>query len=192
MAKDQVKKVEMLVIGGSAGSLDVLLKLLPVLPEGLPFPIVVVLHRKHSTDSALAELFSSRTVVPVKEIEDKESSLPGHIYLVPGDYHILFESSGTFSLDVSEKVNFSRPSIDVAFESAAEVYGASLCCLLLSGSNADGVEGLKAVKERGGMTLVQDPDTAEIPYMPQQAILQIPSVRVVAPDRLAGFIEEIR
>ena len=164
-----MKKCEALIIGGSAGSLDVLLRVLPNLRPDLPFPIIIVIHRKHGAESLLPDLLKGRTSMLVKEVEEKEHLFPATIYIAPSDYHLLIEQDRTFSLDSSEKINFSRPSIDVTFQTAAEVYGPALVCMLLSGSNSDGVNGLKAVKAHGGMAVIQNPDDAQMPYMPAQA-----------------------
>ena len=109
------EKCRLVIIGGSAGSIDVLIRIMPQLRTGLPFAIVIVLHRKNTGDSFLGELFGSRTAIPVTEIEDKNEIRPGQIFIAPADYHLLFETNGSFCLDDSEKVNYSRPSIDVAF-----------------------------------------------------------------------------
>lgn len=188
---EMTRPCRLLVIGGSAGSIEVILKFLPGIKKYPAFSIVIVLHRKSSGDSSLSELFATRTEVPVKEIEDKEYMQPGHIYVAPADYHLLFEKDTTFSLDFSEKVNYSRPSIDVTFESAADSYGAELCCLLLSGANADGVEGLRMVKRHGGWLAVQDPDTAESPFMPQNALLRNTIDSVLKVDEISGFINSL-
>lgn len=169
MEEDQLRPCDAMVIGGSAGSLDVLLKVLPELNVNLSFPIIIVVHRKNGADSLLPALLSGRTNLKVKEAEEKEPLLAGHIYVAPSDYHLLIENNRTFSLDYSEKVNYSRPSIDVTFESAASVYREKVVCMLLSGSNADGVKGLKVVKAFGGIAAIQDPRSALIPYMPAQA-----------------------
>lgn len=162
---------ELLVIGGSAGSLEALLQLLPALQSETSLAILLVLHRR-SGESLLANLLSDRTPWPVKEAEEKEPLLAGTIYIAPADYHLLIEKAKTVSLDYSEKVHYSRPSIDVTFEAAAEVYGAAVIGVLLSGANADGAAGLKKIKEAGGYVLVQDPKDAQVAYMPQQAIAQ--------------------
>ncbi|OJW71243.1 chemotaxis protein CheB [Spirosoma sp. 48-14] len=159
------------VIGGSTGSIDVLLQVLPVLSVPLTYICIIVLHRRNTADSTLAHLLSLKTTIPVREVEDKEPVRPGIIYLAPADYHVLIERDRTFALDDSEKVNYSRPSIDVTFESAAEVFGPSLIGVLLSGANADGTAGLKAIKKKGGLLVTQLPATAQAAMMPQQAIL---------------------
>src|ERR1700733_10706512 len=123
MEKAGISSIKLLVIGGSAGSLDVLLEILPHLRKDLPFAIAVVLHRKKESDSVLNDLLSGRSALPVKEVEDKQRILPATIYLAPADYHLLVEKDGWFAVDASEKVNYSRPSIDVSFESAADAYG---------------------------------------------------------------------
>ncbi len=161
---------KVVVIGGSAGSLKVLLQILQYLESIPTFSIVIILHRKNAEDSALEELIAMKTVLPVKEVEDKTLLEPGYIYIAPSDYHLLFEKNGLLSLDISEKVNFSRPSIDVSFESASEVYQSSLVGILLSGANADGTQGLKTIQKAGGKIIVQKPATAEMPFMPNYAI----------------------
>lgn len=192
MAENKITSFSrVLVIGGSAGSIDVLLKVLPGLKHHLKFPIVVVLHRKSSSESSLSDLFSSKTTLPISEIEDKQKMEPGHIYIAPADYHVLFEKNFLLSLDYSEKVNYSRPSIDVTFESAAEIYKDKTICLLLSGANSDGSAGVKAIKDNGGIVLVQDPDTADSPYMPAQAIATLPPDVILKPEAMSDFINLI-
>jgi two-component system, chemotaxis family, protein-glutamate methylesterase/glutaminase len=164
-----INRYELLIIGGSAGSLEVLLKILPKLPAGFPMAVAIIVHRKVA-ESQLAELLSDRCKLPLHEAEDKETILPGTVYLAPADYHLLIEKTKTFSLDYSEKINYSRPSIDVSFETAAEAYGNAVIGILLSGANADGAEGLRSIKKAGGVVIAQDPEEAAVSYMPQQAI----------------------
>lgn len=182
---------ELLIIGGSAGSLDVLLQVLPELRVPVSKAIIIVVHRKNINDLILTELLSAKTTVPVKEAEEKDPIQQNIIYIVPPDYHLLIENDKTFSLDVSEKVNYSRPSIDVTFTSAAEVFGNKLTCILLSGANADGVEGLKAAKRNGGTIIVQHPDSAEIPYMPLQAIKAIEADYVLNDEELKNYFARL-
>jgi len=169
-----VTKCELIVIGGSSGSLDVVLKIISSLRKDISFAIVIVLHRKTTSDSTLSELLTIRSSLPVKEVEDKDPVSPGIVYLAPSDYHLLFEKKHIFALDDSEKINYSRPSIDVTFESAAEAYGNTVTAILLSGSNSDGSLGLRSIHREKGVTIVQQPETASSPYMPQQAILNAP------------------
>ena len=183
-----MKKCKALVIGGSAGSLDVLLKVLPKLSETLSFPLIIVVHRKHGADSLLPDLLSGKTKLRVKEVDEKELIVGGTVYIAPSDYHLLIEQDQTFSLDYSEKVNYSRPAIDVTFQTAAEVYKDKLVCLLLSGSNADGVAGLATVKSYGGMALIQDPLTAQVAYMPAQAALHVDIDYALPIEEMAAFI----
>lgn len=182
---------KLIIIGGSAGSLEVLLQILPALSPDLTAPVIIVLHRKTTMDNILLDLLSSRTTLPVKEIEGKETALPGHIYIVPSDYHLLVENDCTFTLDYSEKINYSRPSIDVVYESAAHVYGAGLTCILLSGANADGTEGMHYVKKNGGTTIAQDPATAEVPYMPENAIRKSAADLVYTPEQIIQYINDL-
>jgi len=186
-----MKNCEALIIGGSAGSLDVLLKVLPAIDTLINFTIIIVVHRKQGMDSLLCDLLSSKTTIKVKEVEEKEKILPRTIYIAPSDYHLLLEKDLTFSLDYSEKVNYSRPSIDVTFQSAAEVYTNKLVCLLLSGSNADGVNGLITVSSYEGETAAQDPTTAQVDYMPAQAILRANIDHVLTIDEMAAYINAL-
>lgn len=185
------QRCDILIIGGSAGSLEVILKILPNLDTAIAFPIVLVLHRKSGRDSMLTELLSSKTEINVKELEEKEEIKSGNIYIVPPNYHLLIETDHTFSLDASEKVNFSRPSIDVTFESASEVFKENLFCILLSGSNSDGTEGLKKVKDNGGRVFVQNPVLAQAAFMPQSAIQNADVDAVLDVDEMAVFINQL-
>lgn len=181
---------DMLVIGGSAGSLSVVLELLPYLKKDWEVAIMIIFHRKDD-DGTLVDILSHRTQFVVKEVEDKEEIKPYVIYLAPTDYHVLVEKDKSFSLDYSEKINYCRPSIDATFESAADVYGKALVALLLSGANADGVDGLKAVGKNGGLVIVQDPATAEVPYMPQQAIKKVDVDIVMRREDIENTIEKL-
>ena len=164
-----INRYQLLIIGGSAGSLEVLVQLLPAFHKNLKLAIVVVMHRK-AGESMLVDVLGGKTTWPVKEAEEKENVEAGTVYVAPSDYHLLFEKNKTFSLDFSEKVHYSRPSIDVSFESAADAYGATVIAVLLSGANSDGSEGLNLIRNAGGIAIVQDPLEASVAYMPQQAI----------------------
>jgi two-component system, chemotaxis family, protein-glutamate methylesterase/glutaminase len=161
---------QLIVIGGSAGAMTALLELLPMLPAGFSLPIVIVVHLHPRQDSAHVERLGSQCALPVKEADEKEPIQPGTIYLAPPNYHLLIEQDHTFSLSIDERVNYSRPAIDVLFESAAQAYGSHLVGVVLTGANNDGAEGLRHIKERGGLAIVQDPRTAESTYMPQAAL----------------------
>jgi two-component system chemotaxis response regulator CheB len=192
MAKDRLTHpYEAIVIGGSTGSIEVLLSVLPALPDPLPFALIIVLHRKNTSDSTLASLLSTKTASPFREVDDKDPVKAGTIYLAPADYHLLIEQDKSFSLDDSEKVNYSRPSIDVTFESAADVYGPSLIGILLSGANADGTVGLKAVQKAGGLLVVQQPETALVGFMPRQAILNATVDYVLDIPGLIDFLKSV-
>jgi two-component system, chemotaxis family, protein-glutamate methylesterase/glutaminase len=169
MAKDTIDNHKVIVIGGSAGSLTIALKLLPALrPSNLS--VIIVFHRKQTDDTVLVDILSTRTQFQVREIEDKDILRPQVIYVAPADYHVLVEKDLSLTLDYSEKVNYSRPSIDVTFESAAQACGDRLSCILLSGANADGADGLLIAKSLGARIIIQDPSSAEVPFMPQSAL----------------------
>jgi two-component system chemotaxis response regulator CheB len=169
MAKTEVNKVKLIVIGGSSGSLQVILHILSRLPKNYPIPLLLIIHRANTADSMLLDLLVSKSNISVREVEEKDNILPSCVYLAPANYHVLIEKDETFTLDYSEKLNFSRPSIDVSFISAAMVYREKLTGILLSGANEDGAEGLKEIKEQGGHTIIQHPDEAMVNYMPLQA-----------------------
>ena len=171
MAQSELSKPrKVVVIGGSAGALSMVLDIVQRLRLDMDVTVLIVLHRKPAEDNVLLELLVAKTYFAVREVEDKDDLLPGVIYLAPPDYHVLLERNGCLTIDDSEKVNYSRPSIDVSFESAAEVYGSSLVCVLLSGANADGVAGLVIAKEKGAKVVIQDPGSAEFDYMPHHAM----------------------
>lgn len=192
MEKEQVNNSKrLLIIGGSSGSLDALLVILPMLKKNFPMPVMLVLHRNSSAGNTLVELLGNRTTLKVKEADEKEILTPGCIYIAPPDYHLLVEEDHTLSLDVSEKVNYCRPSIDVSFASAAAVYRSHLTAILLSGANADGAEGLKAVKEVKGLAIVQDPADAQVSYMPDQAIQLVEVDGVLTAKKIGELLREI-
>lgn len=192
MAKTRlINPAEAILIGGSTGSIEVLLQVLPALPAPLPFALIIVLHRKNTADSTLANLLSQKTTCPFREVDDKDPVKPGTIYLAPADYHLLIEQDKSFSLDDSEKINYSRPSIDVTFESAADVYGSSLIGVLLSGANADGMKGMQAIQKAGGLLIAQQPDTALVGFMPQQAIANTTVDYILDVPGLIEFLKSV-
>lgn len=190
MEKEQVK-IELIVIGGSSGSLDVLLTIFALLNRSFTIPIIIVLHRNKNADTNLIKVLSTKINLKVKEADEKEPIRPGNIYLAPPDYHLLIEKDRTLSLDISEKVQYSRPSIDVTFQSAADVYKSKLLGIILSGANSDGAAGLASIKKNGGSVIVQDPATAQIPYMPQQAIVQTKVDEILSTNEIAQYINSL-
>lgn len=192
MEENDLKKTfKAIVIGGSAGSLSVIFEMLPALQTNLSAAIIFVLHRKNSADSSLSSLLSTKTQIPTKEVEDKDPLIPGTIYLAPADYHLLIEKNLSFSLDSSEKINFSRPSIDVTFESAADVFGPDLIAILLSGANDDGTAGLLAVKKSHGLAIAQKPESAQMPFMPQHAISNMDIDLILDVKGIYNFINSL-
>lgn len=184
-------QAEMIIIGGSAGSLQVILQMLKKLQSPVAAPILLVLHRKAQSANILQTLLQQFSPVDVMETDDKTEIRSNTLYITPADYHLLFEDKTTMSLDSSEKMNYSRPSIDVTFKSAAEVFGARLIAVLLSGANADGVEGLAYIKKNGGTVWVQDPETAEVDYMPRRAMEEINYDLLIKPEELADYIQRL-
>jgi two-component system, chemotaxis family, protein-glutamate methylesterase/glutaminase len=178
----------LIIIGGSAGSLHVIFRLISPLTRNYKVPLLIVLHRHPQEGSRLIEVLVAKTKIPVIEVEDKESIKPGAIYVCPPDYHVLIEQNLLFSLDYSEKVNYSRPSIDVAFTAAADSLGDRITAILLSGGNADGSEGIQHVMNSGGLTIIQDPSEAEVPYMPEQALIRDERHVVMTSSEIAAYL----
>lgn len=183
--------VQLVMIGGSAGSLEVILELLPGLRPDLSFPVVIVLHRRSVTPLGIESLLSYKTDLKVREIEDKMPMAAGEIFIAPVDYHLLVETDGSFALDLSEKVHYSRPSIDVALESACDVYGENMCGILLSGANPDGAEGMKCIAGNGALVAIQEPSSCLVDVMPLAVKKLVPDVRSVLPSELAFFINNL-
>lgn len=163
-------QIKAIVVGASAGGVEALLNLYGELPEGFGLPIITVLHLPDEHRSQLAGVFARRVSLAVKEAADKQLIEPGTLYFASPGYHLSVERDFTLSLSQEERVNYSRPAIDVLFESAADAYGEHLLAILLTGANHDGARGLVRVKARGGLTLVQDPGEAQVPTMPQAAL----------------------
>ncbi|MES1175674.1 MAG: chemotaxis protein CheB [Myxococcales bacterium] len=159
-----------LVVGASAGAVEALNLLLPGVPQDARIPLVVIVHLPPNRPSLLPELFGTRCAARVREPLDKEPMSAGTIWFAPSNYHLLLETDCSFSLSIDEPVNFSRPSIDVLFESAADALGADLCAIVLTGANEDGARGARLVRDRGGLVIVQDPSTAVAADMPGAAI----------------------
>lgn len=162
--------IKSIIIGGSAGSFDVIVSILEGLDSSIEIPIIIVIHRPKNTESYLEKQLQFHTNYIIKEVETNEPMQKGFLYTAPADYHLLLEKELKFSLDTSEAVNYSRPAIDVTFESFSEVLKEDCCGILLSGSNNDGALGLKKIAENGGLTIVQDLKEAEFNMMPKAAI----------------------
>jgi two-component system, chemotaxis family, protein-glutamate methylesterase/glutaminase len=184
-------QIEAVVIGASAGALEALSAILPALPAEFKLPLIVVVHVPSNKRSALTDLFRAKCRLAVREVEDKEPISGGTVYFAPPDYHLLIEVDRTLSLSNDEPVLFSRPSIDVLFESAAEAFGAALVAVILTGANQDGAKGLSAVVQAGGIAIAQTPSEAFASAMPQAAVDLCPSARVMSLGAIAAYLQEI-
>jgi two-component system chemotaxis response regulator CheB len=178
---------KIVVIGTSLGGFSALKTVLVNLPAEFLAPIAIVQHRHKESDKTLQELLQEHTNLPIQEVEDKDEILPGQIYLAPADYHLLVEP-GYFTLSIDEPVSYARPSIDVLFESAADAYGERVIGVILTGAYQDGMQGLKKVKARGGITIVQEPTTAESPIMPEAAIAAVAVDWVLSLSEIAPLL----
>ena len=182
---------ELLIIGGSVGSTEILMDFIPKLPGNFQLAVVIVVHRKGSVNNLLSKILDEKAVIRVKEVDEKERIEVGTVYVAPGDYHLLIERDKTFSLDSSEKIINCRPSIDLAFQQAAGVYKNRLIGILLTGANKDGAEGLKCIANSGGVTIVQDPQEAEVNIMPQAACELFEPSMVLTAAQLLGLFSNI-
>ena len=179
------------VIGTSAGGLRALRTIFPLLPKSYPLPILVVQHLSASTRGMNESLFTDRCQLQMTEELDKAPIRPGWIYFAPPDYHLLVEPNETLSLSIDPRVHHSRPSIDVLFETAADVYREGLIGVLLTGASKDGGQGLLKILNRGGVTLVQDPESAEAPLMPRFAIAIGAATQVLSLESIAQTLKKL-
>jgi two-component system chemotaxis response regulator CheB len=195
MRQATVHSIEAIAMGGSAGAIDALGELLPALPAdfALPLVLVLVLHLPPAAPNRIPELLRAKCAgLRIKEAEDKEPLEPGTLYVAPPGYHLLIERRRCFSLSVDEPVHFSRPSIDVLFESAADAYGPALVGVLLAGGSEDGARGLAQICAAGGSALVQSPETAAAPTMPRAALqLGIP-LQTLPPGEIGARLARLQ
>jgi two-component system, chemotaxis family, protein-glutamate methylesterase/glutaminase len=179
------------VIGGSAGSFQGIVKILSQLPKGFPLPIILCLHRLKHVRNGFVEALSIKSVVQVTEPNDKENIRKGSVYLAPSNYHLSVELGHFFSLSTEEMVNNSRPAIDITLSSCAYVYKEKLIGILLSGANKDGAVGMKHIHDRGGVTIVQDPSECMIDTMPKSALALTKIDYTLRTDQIVDFLKEL-
>jgi len=179
------------VIGGSAGSFQGVIKILSQLPKGFPLPIIMALHRLKHVRHGFVEALSIKSVVQVTEPYDKEPIKKGGVYLAPANYHMSIELGNYFALSTEDMVNNSRPAIDITLGTCAYVYKEKLIGILLSGANKDGALGMKHIKDKGGLTIVQDPTECMIDTMPKSALAATPIDHVMKVDQIVAFFKEL-
>jgi two-component system chemotaxis response regulator CheB len=182
------RKVDAIVVGTSAGGIEALSVILPALPAGLPAAVFIVLHLPRERPSLLTGIFSSRCALPVREAEDKLPVEKGTVYFAPPDYHLLLDDGPGLALSTDEPVHYSRPSIDVLFESAADIYAERLLGIILTGASEDGASGLAAVRRAGGLTIVQQPQSAYAPLMAEAALRRGPADFVLSLEQIAAVL----
>ena len=180
-----------MVIGVSAGGMEALGAILPLLPADFALPVIIVQHRYNEAGDYMEQNLNLKCQGIVKQADEKESIEAGHVYFAPPNYHLLIENDRTFSLSVDNPVNYARPSVDVLFETAADVYGERLIGVILTGANNDGSQGLKKIKERDGLAVVQDPQTAEAELMPRAAIAATEVDHILPLDKIVPFLVKI-
>jgi two-component system chemotaxis response regulator CheB len=180
------------IIGGSAGSFQVITRILSSMPKDFPIPVLLCLHRLKHVRSGFVEALSLKSRIPVEEPYDKETLKPGRAYLAPANYHMYVELANRIALSTEDTVNHSRPSIDLSFITAANAYRDKLIGIILSGANKDGAVGLKKVRENGGIAIVQDPNECEVKTMTQSA-LQLTKVDFVySTDQIISYLQKLR
>lgn len=179
MAGNRPGRFRAVVAGVSSGGVEALKLMLGGLPKDFPLPVMVVAHISPEADNGLALLLDDLCGIRVKEADELEEAAAGTVYLAPSNYHLLVERDATLSLSVDPPVRFARPSVDMLFESAADAFGPALIGVVMTGAGSDGSNGLKRIKEAGGITVVQDPTTAEADPMPRSAIETVPPDYVV-------------
>ncbi|HEY1723345.1 MAG TPA: chemotaxis protein CheB [Magnetospirillaceae bacterium] len=182
---------EAIVIGASAGALEALTIILPAIPPTFKLPIFVVVHIPPDRKNVLAELFRTKCRIEVREAEDKDIVSGGTIYFAAPDYHLLIEADKSLSLSADEPILYSRPSIDVLFESAADAFGPGLIAVILTGANQDGANGVKAVAEAGGQVIIQRPDEAFARTMPEAALAVCPAAQALSLDEIAAWLRKM-
>ena len=188
MNRSSVKAV---VIGGSAGALQALSIILRDLPAGYGLPIFIAVHLPPGRKSVLAEVLQSKCQITVSEAQDKEPIFAGTAYVAPPDYHLLIEKDGTLALSSDEPIFYSRPALDVLFESAADAYGPSLVGVVLSGASGDGAKGLKSIENAGGVAIVEDPGAAYASTMPMAALNACSGAKSFSLDQLAEYLKSL-
>jgi two-component system chemotaxis response regulator CheB len=183
------RQSDIVLLGGSAGAFKLLFRIIKNLSPDLGKTIIIIIHRKKNFFSEIEKLFADNSQMKLKEITDKEPVKTNTIYIAPANYHALIEKGGHFSLDVSDAVWYSKPSIDVTFESAADVYKDRCTAILFSGANQDGAEGLLKLQKSGSLTIVQNPDEAEMSDMPQAAVDMDAAEYVLSTDEIFRLLE---
>ena len=191
-AREQAAPPEVILVGGSAGAIEALSTLLPRLGPRMPAPVLVVVHLLPNEPSLLARLFAASCAITVVEAEDKMPLAPATIVFAPPDYHLLVEAGGTLALSVEPPSHFSRPSIDVLFESAADALGPRVLAIVLTGASANGAAGLAAVERAGGVVVVQDPETAAARTAPDAAIAAVSAPMVLSLDGIEELLTRLQ
>lgn len=185
---DSLPRIDAIVIGTSAGGVEALTRLLPPIPASLAAAVLIVVHVPRERPSLLTDIFQAKCKLNVEDAIDKAQINPGSLYFAPPDYHMLVDSGPQIALSVDEVVQYSRPSIDVLFESAADIYGTRLLGVLLTGGNEDGAAGMAYIARCGGSTIVQDPSEAMAATMPEGALKIMKPTHVLRLDHIRDLI----
>ncbi len=184
-------KYKAIVMGMSSGGTGLLLKMLPLLPADFSLPIIIVIHVHPDSRNTLPPILDDKSGITVKQADDKERIEPAVAYIAPPGYHLMMEEDMTLSLSIDEPVKYSRPSIDVLFETAADACGKDLIGVIFTGANTDGSDGLRKIQNAGGLAIVQDPETAEADIMPRSAIAATKTYHVLTPEEIVQLLIDL-
>jgi len=183
-----MQHIKYIIIGGSAGSFKIVTEILEAIPKNFPFTVILVLHRLKHVKEGFTDALKIKSSLPVSEPFDKEKILPGRVYIAPANYHLYIEPNKTFALSAEEVVNHSRPSIDITLSSAAFSLNQKMAGIVLSGANNDGAVGLRDVIKYGGTAVVQDPEDAVVPTMPEAALKISGTENVLSAQEIINYI----
>ena len=187
-----LRDIDVIIIGGSAGSYNVVRKILSSLPADFPLPIVLCLHRLRDVRNGFAESLNINSVLPVREVLDKDLLKPGTVFLSPANYHLFIEPGRTLALSTDEDINYSRPSIDLTFDTAGKTLGNSMAGILLSGTNKDGSRGLFSAYKNGAYTVIQDPQNAQFAQMPAEVLKYFRPHKILKDSEMPEFINSLK
>ena len=192
MSTNDFSNYKAVIIGGSAGSFQIIVNILNALPKNLDMPVFLCLHRLKHVRSGFVETLLLRSSIPVMEPLDKEAIKPGRAYLAPANYHMFVEMGNKIALSTEEPVHHSRPSIDLGFYTAAQAYRNKLIGIILSGANRDGAMGFKKIADLGGYTIVQDPKDSEVATMPESALQLTKANQVLSAEKIINFLSKLK
>jgi two-component system, chemotaxis family, protein-glutamate methylesterase/glutaminase len=186
------ENIKIVIIGGSAGSYNVVKKILSSVPANFPLPIVLCLHRLKDVRNGFVESLNIDSSIPVKEPLDKDPVKAGFAYLSPANYHMLIEPGQSFALSTESDINYSRPSIDITMETAGFAFRGKMAGIVLSGTNTDGARGLFSAYKNGAFTVIQQPGNAQFATMPGEVLKYFTPHKIFTDEEIVSFINSLK